>query len=375
MDTHHQELTAAGRMRGMDPAEKPKRSLAGMFYAGVWLVFLGFPLTAAITGPSGPLWTGVAIGATAAFIAVYLRLFWTLSAPGDPVAHQGRHVVWGVVALSACAALATPGAGPWVSAFTPFIAAALIFSLPLAPGIAAGTLVWLVPSAVAAQFSGTFWTLLGPGFGVAVIVFARLMEHNERRAQEAQHHLRLSSERESIARDVHDVLGHTLTVLSIKAQLARRLLDRDLDGARSELDAIDELARESLTQIRSTVTGLRTPSLATELDAARAALRAAGITPDIDADPEMNDDADLFAWAIREGVTNTVRHSSATTCRIEAAADRLIVADDGAGCGDAEPGNGLTGLRERARAAGARVEVRPTHPGEPRCGTTLEVTR
>ncbi|GHD04057.1 sensor histidine kinase [Zhihengliuella salsuginis] len=359
----------------MDSDDQPKRSLAGLFYAGVWLVFLGFPLSSAIVGPSGPLWTGVAIGATAAFVAVYLWLFWTLSAPGDPVAHQGRRVVWGVVALSALAALAAPGAGAWVSAYTPFIAAALIFSLPLVPGIAAGTLVWLIPSAAAAQFSGTLWTLLGPGFGVAVIVFARLMEHNERRAQEAQHHLRIASEREEIARDVHDVLGHTLTVLSIKAQLARKLLDRDLDRARTELDAIDELARESLTQIRSTVTRLRTPSLADELESARTALRAAGITPDIDADPQLRDGSDLFAWAVREGVTNAVRHSSATTCRIEATATRLTISDDGAGCGGSGPGNGLTGLRERARDAGARLDVRPTHPDSPRPGTTLEVTR
>ncbi|MCO1338796.1 hypothetical protein BJH93_07825 [Kocuria polaris] len=362
-------------MKDMEPVGKPKRSLAGLFYASVWLVFLGTPLAAAIAGQAGPFWTSVSIAATLAFAAAYIWLFWTLSAPGDPATHQNRRVRIGIVLLVVCAGLAAPGVGPWASVFTPFIAAALIFSLPLVPGITAGTLVWLIPSAVAAQFSGTLWTLLGPGFGVAVIVFARLMEHNERRAHEAQHHLRVISERAAIARDVHDVLGHTLTVLSIKAQLARRLVDRDLDAARAELDSIDELARESLTQIRSTVTGLRTPSLATEIAAARAALRAAGINPNIDVDPLLPDADNLFAWTLREGVTNTVRHSSAATCRITATAAKLTISDDGSGCGGAEPGNGLTGLRERARAAGARVEVRPTHPDGARPGTTLEVTR
>ncbi|WP_309082188.1 sensor histidine kinase [Zhihengliuella sp.] len=360
----------------MDSAEQPKRPVAGIFYAAIWLLFLGFPVASALGGPAGPAWTTVALVAAIAFAAVYIWLFWVLSGEDVGVAANRRRLMVGVLALAALAALATPAAGPWVAAFTPFIAAVLVFSLPLVPGLAAGILVWLVPSSVAAQFSGTLWTLLGPGFGVAVIVFARLMEHNERRARDAQNHLQVAAERNAIARDVHDVLGHSLTVLSIKAQLARRLLDLDVDRAREELDQIDALARESLGQIRSTVTRLRTPSLASELEAARTALEAAGIRADVVVDPEVRDDGgDLFAWAVREGVTNTVRHSGATHCRIDVRPATLTIADDGAGCGGAEHGNGLLGLRERARGVGARVEVRPTHPEDERPGTTLEVRR
>ncbi|WP_344880299.1 sensor histidine kinase [Zhihengliuella alba] len=363
-------------MTHMETPAHPKRPLAGVFYAAIWLLFLGFPLVSALSGPAGPGWTTVAVVATVAFAAVYIWLFWVLSGADIGVPPARRVLLVGTLLLAVLAGLATPAAGAWVSAFTPFLAAVLIFTLPLVPGLAAGGLVWLIPSAVATEFSGTLWTLLGPGFGVAVIVFARLMEHNEQRARDAQNHLQVAAERNAIARDVHDVLGHSLTVLSIKAQLARRLLDIDPDRAREELDQIDALARESLGQIRSTVTRLRTPSLASEVEAARTALAAAGIEADVVIGPDVRDDGgDLFAWAIREGVTNTVRHSGATRCRIEVRPGTLTIADDGAGFAGSEPGSGLRGLRERARAVGARVDLRPTHPDGDRPGSTLEVTR
>lgn len=354
----------------------PRRSGLELLYSGIWLLFLGFPLTTALLANVHLGWKILACAATAAFVALYLWLFWQLNGPGElrVVGRLRNRFIAVVLLLAALAALTVPASGPWASAFTPFLAAAIVFGSPLVPGIAVSVGVWFLPSAVAAQLSGTLWTLLGPGFGVAIIVFARLVEHNENRAQEAQTHLRLTAEREAIARDVHDVLGHTLTVLSIKAQLARRLVDRDVEAARRELDAIDDLARSSLTQIRSTVTRLRTASFAAELESARTALDAASIEADITADPDLPDRHDLFAWALREAVTNTVRHAGATRCRITATPGRLTLEDDGVGPGTSR-GNGLTGLAERAHDAGARLTVRAGSGPAERPGTIVEVTR
>src|SRR5699024_7724126 len=121
------------------------------------------------------------------------------------------------------------------------------------------------------------------------IVVSRLTEHYDARSRAAEEQLSQAEERDRIARDVHDVLGHSLTVLSIKAQVARRLMETEPQRAQAELDEIEQLARSSLSQVRTTVTRLRAPQLPEELEVARTALEAGGISADIQAQEEHSE--------------------------------------------------------------------------------------
>jgi two-component system sensor histidine kinase DesK len=172
----------------------------------------------------------------------------------------------------------------------------------------------------------------------------------------------VAAERSRIARDLHDILGHSLTGIAVKAGLARRLVDRDPAAATAEIADIERLAREALGDVRATAAGIRGTSLAGELAAAAAMLRAAGIRPVL---PQAVDDVspagrEVFGFVVREAVTNVVRHSGATTCTISLAPERIEIADDGGGSA-AGPGNGggLLGLAERVEAAGGQLSAGP----------------
>ncbi len=189
-------------------------------------------------------------------------------------------------------------------------------------------------------------------------------------AREENALLMVDQERARMARDLHDILGHSLTVIAVKAELADRLVDVSPERARAEIADIQRLSRDALADVRSTVDGVREISLPAELARARSALRAAEITADL---PGSTDDVpselrELFAWTLREGVTNVVRHSAASRCTVTLAPDRITIADDGRGMRSAgsahsagrsvvRDGHGLSGLRERAVAEGAQVLV------------------
>jgi two-component system sensor histidine kinase DesK len=177
--------------------------------------------------------------------------------------------------------------------------------------------------------------------------------------------LAVENERTRFARDLHDILGHSLTVITVKAELANKLLDVDTDRARAELADLERLSRDALADVRRAVEGYRELSLPGELARARTALEAAGIDADLpnSVDDVPSDRRELFAWAIREGVTNVIRHSGATRCRVELHRDRVVVADDGRGPQPGATGHGLTGLQERARAAQGTVVTRVLEPG------------
>jgi two-component system sensor histidine kinase DesK len=184
--------------------------------------------------------------------------------------------------------------------------------------------------------------------------------------------LAVAEERSRIARDLHDTLGHSLSVIALKSELARRVLPEDPRRADAELADVERVAREALASVRETVSGYRQPSLAIELAGARAALAAAGIAGDVEPAPDgLPRDVDaMLGWAVREGVTNVLRHSEATTALIRVIADgptrAVEVVDDGRGAppgGDeapsGHPGVGLVGLRERAARLGGSVEAGP----------------
>ena len=174
----------------------------------------------------------------------------------------------------------------------------------------------------------------------------------------------VDQERARMARDLHDILGHSLTVIAVKAELADRLVDVSPERARAEIADIQRLSRDALADVRRTVDGVRELSLPAELARARSALQAAEITADLpgSTDHVPSDVRELFAWTMQEGVTNVVRHSAASRCTVTLADDRITIEDDGRGMRSADAsalrdGHGLSGLRERAAAEGAHVVV------------------
>ncbi|WP_443059484.1 sensor histidine kinase [Streptomyces sp. NBC_00435] len=194
----------------------------------------------------------------------------------------------------------------------------------------------------------------------------------------------VEQERLRFSRDLHDLLGHTLSVIVVKSEAARRLAPRDMDAALAQVADIESVGRQALVEIREAVTGYREASLAGELDRARGVLTAAGIEPVVrqSGPPLAPRTAALLGWVVRESVTNVIRHSGATGCEIEVrgAAGRvhLVITDDGAGGvgssapGDGLAGSGLTGLTERLAAAGGTLSSGPA-PGRRGFRVTAEL--
>ncbi|WP_326697250.1 sensor histidine kinase [Streptomyces sp. NBC_01754] len=182
----------------------------------------------------------------------------------------------------------------------------------------------------------------------------------------------VEQERLRFSRDLHDLLGHTLSVIVVKSEAARRLAPHDLDAALAQVDDIESVGRQALTEIREAVTGYREVSLATELERACSALTAAGIEPVVhrSGPPLAPGTEALLGWVAREAVTNVVRHSGATRCVLTVGSTpdraRLTVTDDGTGPVDTSGpvgGTGLKGLAERLAAAGGSLESGPGRDG------------
>jgi len=181
--------------------------------------------------------------------------------------------------------------------------------------------------------------------------------------------LAVAAERERLARELHDVLGRTLALIAVKAELAGRLSASGDPSAEAEMRDVQQLARDASREVRDAVTGGRVPSVAAELDAAPVVLRTAGIAASVDEAPGEIDPAHeaMIAWALREAVTNVVRHSGARTCRISLqAADgvtALEVVDDGRGAVGEGAGTGLNGLARRVHALGGAFDAGPSEAG------------
>jgi two-component system sensor histidine kinase DesK len=230
-------------------------------------------------------------------------------------------------------------------------------------------------------FPYRLWGVVPAFVLIWLIGFVQLRQRDQR--QEAEN-LRLRNarvellatiaERERIARDLHDLLGHSLTAVVMRAQLTKELVLVDPQRARSEAEEIERNARDALAAVRSTVTGWRRTSISAELEAARRALTGTGVTLRVDYDDKLillaSTEHEL-ALALREAVTNVARHARASTCHIGLDADqervRLVIADDGVG-GNAPEGTGLTGLRERIAKLNGAVQRTGT------AGTTLTIT-
>jgi two-component system sensor histidine kinase DesK len=239
-------------------------------------------------------------------------------------------------------------------------------------------LVTAVTAGVAASLgganSGAAWgqSLGLLGIGAAMVAMGEIMHSNrelhDARAELAR--LAVTEERARFARDLHDLLGHSLSVIALKAQLARRRLPEDPEQAAIDVADIEAVTREALREVREAVSGYRRPQLDAELDGARTALDAAGIATTIER-PAVDLPAEVeaaLAWTVREAATNVIRHSGAThsTIRVLPALGQATVEviDDGRGPnGGSGGGSGLIGLQERVRLAGGRLEAGPREDG------------
>jgi two-component system, NarL family, sensor histidine kinase DesK len=196
-----------------------------------------------------------------------------------------------------------------------------------------------------------------------------------RRSTEEIMRLATMAERERIGRDLHDLLGHTLSVVALKSELARKLIDRDLDAARTEISEVERVARDALAQVRNAVSGIRSTALSAELLAATALLEAQGLTVKCETEHVKlpHDRETALALSLREAATNIRRHSGAKgvviRVRKESAVVVVEVADNGRG-GRIVPGNGLNGMRERLCSVGGTLLLTPNKDG----GTLLRAT-
>ncbi|HLI02200.1 MAG TPA: sensor histidine kinase, partial [Acidimicrobiales bacterium] len=223
-----------------------------------------------------------------------------------------------------------------------------------------------------------FVMLLIAGTATSVFGVSRLIEANHalKRAQADEARIAVAEERLRFARDLHDLLGHSLSVITLKSEVASRLMAADARRATQEVGEIHQIARQALREVREAVNGYRQATIAIELAGARTALAAAGIRwhEEIDSVELPEDSEAVLAWALREGVTNVVRHARATSCAVTLVADEdevtATVSDDGRADGPVTFGNGLGGLGERVAAVGGTFSAGPRPGG----GFRLRVT-
>lgn len=300
------------------------------------------------------------------FVALYVLLFRLSS-------ERKRRVLLLAIALLAVAYYPkNAGAGGgmliYVAALVPYVTRSLagavgtIIAAALVSA-AAGALLHLSPWAW-----GTM-SFIAASVGTGNLLAALQLGANQRLAlaQEQIEHLAKVAERERIARDLHDVLGHTLSVVVLKSELAGKLIGVNMERARHEIGEVEHIARKALSEVREAIRGYRTDGIAAEIDRAGRALEAAGVRLDWQGQgillPPAHDSA--LSLVLREAVTNILRHAGATSCRLELATDslgtRLLVHDNGRGAVKRE-GNGLRGMRERIEALGGRLEI-DSHEG------------
>ncbi|WP_063628961.1 sensor histidine kinase [Amycolatopsis taiwanensis] len=206
------------------------------------------------------------------------------------------------------------------------------------------------------------------GITTGFFFMGRLL-HTVRHLRAAQREiatLAVTAERERLARDLHDILGHSLTTITVKAGLARRVLEstKDIDRAITEIHEVEGLSRSALSDVRATVSDYREVSLPAELVGAKAALRAAEIDADLPhaVDNVRTDLQQPFGYVLREAVTNVIRHSNAKQVKVRFGRTWLEVEDDGRTASGSAPGNGLRGLRERLAGVGGTLVAEP-RPG------------
>ncbi|WP_212825998.1 sensor histidine kinase [Catellatospora sp. TT07R-123] len=365
---------------GVDEQTAHRRGMRrGVVFAAIWLWPLVPTFRAILEGHVHPVL--FAVLGLIAFIPLYLTVVVRGFGDPDPVPKPRDHVMLGLLTVLGLALALAYGAQPggWTG-LTLYLAAAgaALYPTPWAH-------LWLVGCVAAlvgvGHLHGQHWSDLGDNAfnlvmaGALVLVVRRLMRlvRELRTTRDQLAHAAVEQERLRFARDLHDLLGHSLSVIVVKAEVVRRLAERDPAAAAREAGDIEQIGRTALTEVRQAITGYRTRAFTAELAGAGAALADAGIDTTVktteEALPPQLDDA--FAWVVREAATNVIRHSGAGTCVIALSRPgqwQLEVRDDGRG-GSADPtahGNGLRGLAERLALVGgvlAVIDLSTSHGG------------
>jgi len=329
------------------------------------LVFLAFPLSDLLSGRHSPSSEVAAAAGLIGFAALYLRLFWIL--PSIASARRGE----GVALLGAIAALAIALSiafgDEWLGLLV-YLSVAVALAVPTRLALAGIAAVAATAVAIAGEVAVIVEVVT---FGVLLVTVRRLMELVQEldaaRGQVAA--LAVSEERLRLSRDLHDLLGHNLSLIALKSELARRLLARDPAAVEREVRDIESVARTSLQEARAAVRGLRSASLQVELDTATDALDAAGIDVVVRSERRPPDGLEApLAFAVREATTNVIRHSRARHCEIAvrrtAEAAEVEIRDDGIGPPSPETeGSGLRGLGERLAMVGGTLDAGPAPSG------------
>lgn len=326
----------------------------------LWLVYLGFFFIKYAYQPP----EGIELLSLAVTIPAFLWMYFTAfrATPG---------VVAVIIALMTLLAIAWTPFNPGASVLFVYAAS---FACRLGPPRTAITVVLLIAACagLTAWFFNPRLEYWLPGVVISVIIGVAnvLYTQGERRNAELRltqaevKRLARVAERERIARDLHDVLGHTLSLMAVKSELAARLIDRDPDRAAKEIGEVERTAREALTEVRRAISGLHEQTLDDALAQAEISLRAADIEAAIERDPELDlphPTQAMLALVIREAVTNVLRHSGARRCRIRLARDDsdgvvLEIGDDGRGGVHAD-GTGIAGMRARIASLGGELLI------------------
>ncbi len=333
----------------------------------IWLAFIVFPLVDAIGKHEPVVRHGLVIGGAALFVAAYVSMVMTWRAARSrrlPVA------LFGVLLAVACV-LTLAQSSSWGFLFT-YCAACAALVAPEGVGFYAVALCSVlagVTSAIAGAGGGTVVSYMASSAGIGLLMLVmrdlRLRNQQLSKARAELAEMAVAQERERFARDLHDLLGHSLSVIALKAELAGRMLADRPDDAAREVAELEQVARTALGEVRDAVSGYRQPTLEGELAGARMALSAAGIEADVQQTHVALDPAveAVLAWTVREGATNVIRHSGARHCTLRITASLtdagIEVIDDGVGEARVNGGDGGGGDGDVLRTDRAQADTAP----------------
>jgi len=348
----------------------------------IGLFWLAYPIQALLKSNPSSAQILFALAGTTLFVAVFLGLIWLgqpLRAAATDVSEvrKRRAALASLVVLTLALALAC--GNEWLTLFFHVnVLAGLLLPRRDAYAAIAGLAILMV---VFGSASGLGWSDIGQGVlstGALGLLFTAFGNNIDtiaelRAAREEIARLAVAEERLRFARDLHDLLGYSLSLITLKSELAARLLPSSPEKAATEVRDIEGVARQALREVREAVAGYRRPTLDEELRSAREMLQAAGISCRIGAGADVLPGATdaVLAWAVREGVTNVIRHSRAKHCEIRVTRRdeelRAQITDDGQGPSPerdgASAGSGLSGLAERVAASGGALEAKPLTGG------------
>lgn len=338
----------------------------GRLFMVASLLFYVLPISVILTGPFGTQDKVIAMAVLLGSALVW-SWFWTRIASGPDGRFRLVAVALGALLIGVFTLMTPPQYGSLFVYVVLLIGAAFGWrqALPLIvlAALTAGALD-LIRGASTLQATGD--VINNAIVGLAAIAGRLLIEANQQLslAREQIARLAVGEERLRFARDLHDLLGHSLSVIALKSELAGRLIKASPGLAAHEVEDIEQVARDALREVRDAVTGYRQPSLNAEVAGAREALTAAGIELRAEGEhmPLPPAVESVLAWAVREGVTNVMRHSQAKRCAIRIfkkdGSATVEIIDDGQG-GTPEPGSGLRGLRERVLERGGTLTAEP----------------